>query len=44
MFSLSAGILRPKNLLTITPKIFFGKEFYNYNNGINSLSDWNILS
>jgi hypothetical protein len=43
MFSLSAAILRDKNLLTITPKIFFGKKFESYNRGISSLSNWNII-
>jgi hypothetical protein len=43
MFSLSAALLRPKDLLTITPKVFFGKKFESYNNGINSLSDWAII-
>lgn len=43
MFSLSAALLRPKNLLTITPKVFFGKKFESYNIGINSLSDWAII-
>jgi hypothetical protein len=43
MFSLSAAILRPKNLLTITPKVFFGKNFEKYNIAINNLSDWHIV-
>jgi hypothetical protein len=43
MFSLSAALLRPKELLTITPKVFFGNKFKSYNSGINSLSEWAII-
>jgi hypothetical protein len=43
MFSLSAALLRPKNLLTISPKVFYGNKYQFYNNGINSLSEWAIL-
>jgi hypothetical protein len=43
MFSLSAALLRPKTLLTITPKVFYGQMFKFYNSGINSLSEWAIL-
>ena len=43
MFSLSAALLRPKNLLTISPKVFYGNKYKFYNNGINSLSEWAIL-